>query len=703
MESSPVRVLLVDGDSKNASRLGGMLAAQRVPTFRTETSGTLAAAAAALAVRSADVILLNLVSCDVHGLAGFALLQSDAGECPVIVIAPEDEESLALKAVQQGAADYLLLEQVYDTLLVRSIRHVLERHQVARQRRLAEQALRASERRYRSLFEQSRDAIFITDEKYRIVEANNAARDLFGYSRGELEGRPLVMLFSEAGDGLRIEQQLYDVGWTGDVEVRLRRSDGSPIWCLFSATRRLDDQGVVGGYQGIIHDITDRKKAEERLLHNAFHDPLTDLPNRALFNDRTGMALARWRREPLNACAVMFLDLDRFKVINDSLGHSTGDAFLCHVAGVLKACIRAEDTVARLGGDEFAILLNGTAREEDALAAAERVHAALAHPFDIDGHRVFTSASIGIAFPTSPDEGPHDLLRNADLAMYRAKAAGPARHELFAPVMHASAISLLELETDLRLALSRSEFVLHYQPILALPDNRVLGFEALIRWRHPHRGMLLPHDFIGLAEETGLIVPIGWWVIREACRHAVTLARSLPEPPFMAINLSARQLVLPGLADGIVSILEESGLPPGLLSLEITESSLVSNAAVAADSLTRLRGMGIRICIDDFGTGYSSLSYLNTFTVDSLKIDRSFISRLDGDPARTELVKAIISLANRLGMSTVAEGVETAEQLAHLQQLKPTSVQGFLFSMPVDAPAAAAFASRSVINASAAD
>jgi diguanylate cyclase (GGDEF)-like protein/PAS domain S-box-containing protein len=695
LDLSPVRVLLVDGDTSNALRLGGMLKAQRVPSFHLSTAATLDSAATLLSAEPPDVLLFNLTTCDVVALPGLALLQSLAGARPILVLAPESDEGLALKAVQQGASDYLLVEQLYDTLLVRSIRHVLEQHRVAGQRRQAEHALRVSERRYRSLFEQSRDAIFITDASYRIIEANNAAVDLLGFPRKELQGRPLDRLFAEPADGLRLEQQLYSVGWTGDVEARLRHAGGTAVWCLFSAARRLDDSGAVHGYQAILHDITDRKQAEERLLHNAFHDPLTGLPNRALFIDRTSVALARWRRDPSEPCAVIFLDLDRFKVINDSLGHSAGDAVLCHVAGVLKSSIRAEDTVARLGGDEFAILLHDAANEEDARRAAERIHASLAEPFEVDGQRVFTSASIGIALPVSHDE-PHDLLRNADLAMYRAKSDGPSRHAVYTPVMHSHAVDLLALETDLRLAVARSEFVLHFQPILALPDSRVVGFEALIRWAHPRRGLLLPRDFISVAEDTGLIVPMGWWALREACLHAASLIPLVAQPPFVAVNLSARQLVLPTLVDGVSTILAETGLPAELLSLEITENSLISNASVAADSLARLRDAGVRICIDDFGTGYSSLSYIHTFKVDSLKIDRSFIGSLEphGEPA--ELVQTIISLAARLGMSTVAEGVETYEQLAQLQLLKPTSVQGFLFSRAIDSSAATALATRSL-------
>ncbi|MBR9990485.1 MAG: EAL domain-containing protein [Gemmatimonadetes bacterium] len=688
MDKTTVRVLLVDADTNGISRFTRMLHAQSAPGFHVATARTIQAAERHLKHNEADAILLNLFGWEPGGLAALALVQALAPGTPVVVTVPSEEEQIALKALKHGAHEYVLTDQVYDTLLVRSIRHALERQQAEAKRRSEDRAVHLSERRYRALFEQSRDALYITDSSGSIVEGNAALIELFGYGIDELYGRQLEVLFAVPADWNRLQTELHGRGYARDVEVRMRRRDGVELWCLLSAARRIDDEVEVRGYQGIIHDITARKQAEERLRHNSLHDPLTGLPNRALFLDRLGTALSRWRREPQHGCAVLFMDLDRFKLINDSLGHGVGDALLMRVAGALATCVRSHETVARLGGDEFAILLD-VAQRNDAQRAAQRIQQQLANAFELQGQTMFTSASIGIAYPDSVELQPGELVRNADIAMYRAKKAGPGRWAVFAPSMHTTAINLLELETDMRSAVARGEFTLHYQPIVALPDQTIMGLEALIRWRHPRRGSLLPHEFISIAEENGMIVNIGWWVLREACTQGRALLESSPPGtcPYIAVNLSSRQVALPDLADGILDILGATGLPGSLLSLEITESSLVSNADTAGRTLARLRDAGVRICIDDFGTGYSSLAYLHSLPIDSLKIDRSFIRLLGSSSDRSELVRTIITLAARLGISTVAEGIETTAQLRHLERLGSGSAQGFLFSRPVDAGA----------------
>jgi diguanylate cyclase (GGDEF)-like protein/PAS domain S-box-containing protein len=697
MNTTPVRVLLVDADTASSRRLRRMLSGESALAIRLAHVQDVRGAVRRVRKRTYDVVLIHLLRCGMPGLPGTALIQGEATGVPLIVLAPAREEGLALKALQQGAADYLITDQLYGTVVARTILHAIERRRAAEYRGVAERALRTSEAKYRALFEQSRDAILIMDPQGTIIAANNATTRLLQYSPAEVEGKPLAMLAAEPADQVVVGEELRLKAPAPELETRLRRKDGEVLWCLLSVAHLTDESGVVTGCQAILHDITERKRAEERLLHEAFHDELTGLPNRALFAERLEMAMQRMRRRPERRFAVLYLDLDRFKVVNDSLGHAVGDALLVHVGRVLASCVRGEETVARMGGDEFAILLD-IDDEEEALHAARRIQARLGQSYVIAGKRLFTSASVGIAFPETPEQPPADVLRNADIAMYRAKGAGPARHEVFAATMHTRAVDLLELETDLRLALTRSEFVLHYQPILSLQGHRIVGLEALLRWAHPARGLLLPQEFLPLAEDTGTIVPIGWWVLREACREARLLMELCPADaqPFISINISGQQLLAPDLVEQVAAVLDETDVPPAKLQLEITETSLIGNAAAAGDTLERLRATGVQVCIDDFGIGYSSLGYLHTLPVDGLKIDRSFIDRIRSSTDGAELVATIIKLARRLGLQTVAEGVETEEQLEQLRRLGPAYVQGFLFSVPVDALRARALVASSV-------
>lgn len=434
-------------------------------------------------------------------------------------------------------------------------------------------------------------------------------------------------------------------------------------------------------------DVTDHRLVEEQLRHDALHDALTGLPNRFLFMERLSHAIVRAKRKEGPQFAVLFLDLDRFKVINDSFGHDVGDQLLVTVARRLQACVRPADTVARLGGDEFAILLEDIHDPADATRVADRVLHALSEPIDLGGYETFTSGSIGIALSSFAYDRPELLLRNADMAMYRAKAGGRNRFEVFDRAMHAEALQRLQTETDLRRAVDRGEFVLLYQPIVALATGKIRGFEALLRWANPERGLLRPEAFLAVAEETGLIVPIGQWVVREACRQAQRwnaqyLGRDALQ---VGVNLSVREFLQPDLVGRLEQVLGETGLDPQLLHLEITESLVIDNPDAAKAVLHRLGALGIRLYMDDFGTGYSSLSYLHLLPVQALKIDRTFVQRLDEDDRAEHLVRSILTLAEGLGIPTVAEGVETPNQLGKLRAWGCTFAQGHLFSPPLDA------------------
>ena len=430
---------------------------------------------------------------------------------------------------------------------------------------------------------------------------------------------------------------------------------------------------------------------KEHFRHAAFHDALTGLPNRSLFIDHLRLAIERSKLHNDHLFAVLFIDLDRFKNINDSLGHSTGDQLLIAIAGRIEGCLRPTDTIARLGGDEFAILLDGLENWTTATDVAERVQAELLRPFSLNGHEVYTTASIGIRLSMDGREDAENMLRDADTAMYRAKDGGKARHELFHSTMHTRAVALLKLENDLRRAIEREEFCVHYQPVISLETEGLVGFEALVRWNHPERGLVPPDEFIPLAEETGLITEIGALVLREACTqgHAwhVALRR---DSLTMSVNLSGKQLRQTDLIQQIQDTLRQTGLNPTCLRLEITETVVMENAELATNTLLQLRKLGVHLSIDDFGTGYSSLSYLHRFPVNTLKIDRSFIGRMAKGDENSEIVRTICTLANNLGMEVVAEGVETREQLELLRSLKCEYGQGFLFSKPVDAEKATA-------------
>jgi len=444
-------------------------------------------------------------------------------------------------------------------------------------------------------------------------------------------------------------------------------------------------------------EITERTLAEEKLLYEAFHDSLTGLPNRALFMQRLGHALVRTKRRHSYLFAVLFLDLDRFKLVNDSLGHLVGDQLLIAFVRRLEVCLRSTDTVARLGGDEFVILLDDIKDVKDATLIAERIQKELTSPFNLNGYEVFITTSIGIALSTTEYNQPEDILRDADTVMYRAKSLGKARHAVFDKEMHTRAVSLLQLENDLRRAVERQELQIYYQPIVSLRSNQITGFEALLRWNHPVHGIVSPLEFIPVAEETGLIIPIGYWVLHEACHQTHIWQEQFTASPLsININFSGKQFAQPDLIKQIDRILQETSLPGQSLKIEITESVLIENADLAANMLAQLKKLGIQVYIDDFGTGYSSLSYLHSFPIDALKIDRSFVKRMGRDNENPELVKTITRMAHNLNMNVVAEGIETSEQLTQIQDLECEYGQGYFFSQPLHKEAATALIQQNV-------
>jgi diguanylate cyclase (GGDEF)-like protein/PAS domain S-box-containing protein len=476
-----------------------------------------------------------------------------------------------------------------------------------------------------------------------------------------------------------------------EVEYRILHADEEYRWMLIRGLAVRDSSGHAVRMAGSQADITRRKEAEEKLLHDAFHDSLTGLPNRASLLDGLDRLLRRSKRYGSEAIfAVLFIDLDNFKVVNDSLGHSTGDTLLVAVGERLRRSLRPRDMIARLGGDEFTVSISEVSGVEEAEQVADRLLDELKEPFYIEGYELFTTASVGIVVGNRDYEKPEDILRDADTAMYRAKDLGRSRKGVFERTMHSRAVALFELETELRRAMEREEFIVHYQPIVSLKTGRIIGFEALVRWKHPERGMVPPADFIPIAEETGLIIPLEFFVLRESCHQIALWQRRYPErlPLTMNVNLSRNQLARPDLFEQTRHILHEADLDPRSLRLEITESAIMRNAEYAADTLVKLRGLDVQIHIDDFGTGYSSLSALHSFPIDALKIDRAFIGRMDSGGDDTEIVQTIVTLSHNLGLDVIAEGIETGTQLERLRDMGCDCGQGFFFSKPMEGASA---------------
>ncbi|WP_392435949.1 EAL domain-containing protein [Chlorogloeopsis fritschii PCC 9212] len=553
----------------------------------------------------------------------------------------------------------------------------------------ATEALREREEQYRRIVETATEGIWVLDKDNKTRFVNQQMATMLGYTVDEMLGKTLFSFMDS--EGLAIATNLLSRRQQGIHEThdfKFRCKDGSDLWAMISCAPLFDEQGNYAGALGMVTDITDRKHMEKNLVRHAFYDALTGLPNRVLFMCRLEQAIARIKRCPDDLFAVLFLDLDRFKLVNDSLGHLVGDRLLVTLAQRLQSCLHPDDddTVARLGGDEFTILLSHIQSVDDAIRVAEDIHQILKSPFNLNGYEVFTTASIGIVLGTTKYSQAADLLRDADTALYRAKEQGQAWHMVFDTTMYDRAVALLQLETDLRWAIERRELRVLYQPIVSVATGRITGFEALVRWQHPERGLIPPAEFIPVAEETGLIVPIDQWVLRESCQQLRQWQLQFPDikPLSISVNLSGKHFSQPCLVEQIDQILQQTNLAPSSLKLEITESVIIASPEKAASVLQQLKALGIQLCIDDFGTGYSSLAYLHHFPIDVLKIDRSFVTRLDKNGEQLAIIRAIITLAGNLGMSVVAEGVETTDQLVQLRLLQCDQAQGYLFSQPLN-------------------
>ena len=680
-------LLLVDDDEMNRDMLGRRIELEGYAVVLAEGGRQ---ALALLERQVFDLVLLDVMMPEMNGLETLGRIREKhcPADLPVIMVTAKDQSEDVVEAFRLGANDYVTKPVDLPVALARIATQISHKR--------AQAALRESEARYALAARGANDGLWDWDLQTDQVYYSPRWKALLGYEEGEI-GAGLEEWFRrvhpEDLPGVRAEIEAHRQGLTVHFENkhRLLHKDHSYRWVLSRGLAVRGRDGRAVRMAGSLTDITQDKVA----------DPLTRLPNRVLFMDRLGRALERAKRNRDLRFAVLFLDLDRFKVINDSLGHLMGDQLLIAVARRLEACLRSGDTVARipsqatvarLGGDEFTILLEDIQDVANAVGVAERIQEELAVPFILNGTEAFTSASIGITLGPAGYEQADEMLRDADAAMYVAKAGGKARYEVFDAAMRARALDRLQLEAELRRAIERREFCLHYQPILALRSGRLAGFEALLRWQHPERGLLMPAEFISVAEDTGLIVPLGWWVLGESCRQMSAWQACFPtDPPLViSVNLSSKQFLQGELATEIERLLAEVGLDPRSLKLEITESAIMGDPESAAVMLAHLRGLGVQVCIDDFGTGYSSLNYLHRFPVDTLKIDRSFVLHMDHAEENRQIIQSIVALAHNLALDVIAEGVETAAQQHQLAALNCEYGQGFFFSTPVDSSAAEA-------------
>lgn len=639
----------------------------------------------ALKEYKADIILSDFSLPQFDAIEALELLTNLNVDLPFILVTGSQGEEVAADCIKKGATDYILKSSLMR--LPAAVTNALKKKHAETERERALKALKESEERYALAARGANDGLWDWNLASNRIYFSTRWKKMLGYDENEIGDSPEEWFDRIHADDVKIVRAAIDAHIAGrtphfESEYRIRTRENTYRWMLargLAVSLNGDGSSRMAGSQS---DINDRKRAEEQLLHDAFHDALTGLPNRALFFDRLQRSVQRAKRHKEYLFAVLFLDLDRFKTINDSLGHMAGDQLLIAIAENLNKMLRPGDTVSRLGGDEFVILTDDLENTGEATRIANRILQSFVQPYSVRDHEVFTTCSIGIAMSLTHYERAEDLLRDADTALYRAKALGKARYAIFDPAMHEQALQTLQLENDLRRAIERQEFKIHYQPIISLHTGKIEGFESLLRWDAPGRGMVYPADFIPLAEETGLIQSLGMWAIEQSCAQAFQW-RSLFRDRMdlsMSVNLSCKQFSQPDLIDQIEHTLMVSHLDPHHLRFEITESMIMEDPDSAVHMLLRLKKLNVKLHLDDFGTGYSSLSYLHRFPFDSLKIDRSFVSKMHNDEESLEIVRTIIMLGRNLQKSVIAEGVETAEQLAQLRALECHQAQGYFFS-----------------------
>lgn len=628
-----------------------------------------------------QVLLIDLCVRDSQGLDTFRRIRAALPDLPIIVQSGMNERKQAETAVSEGAQDYLVKGNFSGDQLIRAIRYAVARH-------TTELALRVSEERYALAAQGANDGLWDWDLRAGEIYFSPrwlAIAGLSPHHRLNTVEQWFALVHPDDIDGLTRAVSAHAKGKTLQLELehRILHADGNWRWVLCRGQAVSGPDGQAYRMAGSQTDITARKETEARLQHDAFHDQLTGLANRALCIDRLGHAILRAKRTQNHKFALLFLDIDRFKMVNDSLGHVAGDQLLVEIARRLQRLTRPTDTLVRLGGDEFCLILEDLRGPVDAVRVAERAQFALGKPFEIHGKQLFTSASIGIAVHGPEHDTPEKLLRDADLAMYRAKSAGKARHRLSDSGLHSAALAQLELETDLRRGLEEQQFRVAYQPIIDLQRNCVIGVEALLRWDAPS-GNIPPDQFIPLAEETGLIVPIGKWVLQTAVSDLLAWDKIAPRqqkmPLSLSINVSPRQLREQGLVADVAKVIKETGLQPDRLILEITETVLIDELAATTQVLSELKALGVSIDLDDFGTGFSSLRRLQRMPIDRIKIDRGFTKGICDNDADAAIVRAIMALGHSLGKAVVAEGIETTEQFRALQALHCQFGQGWLFA-----------------------